>query len=212
MSLPQTFRQLGTALGVSSSKAHTLARDLGLVKGPDGWDVEAFRRAMTPAAAPAAPVERAAPAAAVDRDVKPEKDVDPLAIAREAVLRAKTLLDQADAFGAPRALETLKKVLEELRRTQAGELELEERKGELVSVDDVRAVAAKIGRKFVEGLERLEGRLAPQVELWLADPSFRALEPAERMRSIRKWAAGQTSVAREITAEEVSALLAAEAA
>lgn len=211
-------RRLAIVLGCSKTVASERAREPWFPpRRPDGtWSrrqvLAAVEQHERPPAAPApTPDDRP------DRDLHAvlESSRDPVELARAAVpLAARRFAaahDRGDIREVTKTTSDFARALEELRRTEAGMIELRKAREEVVSVDDMRAVGAKVGRKFVEACERLESRLAAQVEVWLADEQFRTLEPAVRGRSVRAWVASQTNVARTITADEVKSMVDAEA-
>lgn len=218
MDRAKTYAELGSALGVSTSQAHKLAREVPLTKGLDGWDVLAARaaveahkrRKVAPLVPAVTPATAAPPATAIASSPAPAPEVDALTIARTSLRRAVELLQAADPSNLPRALESVKKSLEELRRTEDGVLKLARAKGELIDLDVAKAVAARVGRRFVNALERLEVRFAGQVELWAFDPAFKALETEARIRAVRAWVLEHTTAARRLEADEIGLMIAAE--
>lgn len=216
----RSIKALGDALGVSKSTAHGYSLEPWLPARDAGgfWDVDACRRALAahrrgetpaPASAPSSPAPSHQPATA-------DAPLDPVAVAEKALRAAATRLDQVVAGGKPHALgaalESVKKCVEEMRRSQAAALELAKKKGDVIDLEVAIAVAAKCGRRFVDALARLEVKFAHQLELWLGDGDFRALDPLERTRRVRAWVVEQTTAARELEATEIEKLVAAESA
>jgi hypothetical protein len=234
------IRELARELGMSVGLVHKhLASGTLPAKGPAGYDVEAARRALDAKAegAAAAIANMASPAnpssqkycdmpgcdEAVDLATKYcsthkgsiyaiRERFDPLAIAEKNVRRAQELVETAGAVELPRVIDGVNKALLEHRRTHAGELAIAKTEGKVISVDDARATIGKVSRTFVTVLERLEAKLASQVELWVFDQELRALEPPARRRAVQEWFAAQSEVVRRLTAAEIERMIAEEVA
>lgn len=226
-----SVRSLANALGVSTSRGHALSKEPWFpVRQADGWDVAACQKAVaanrrgetpSPAAAPPSPTATSSPPTspvdAGDVGALAAGD-DPIAVARAALKVASWHLATHAELGPeshPRsaewlrnALEGVKRSLEELRRCEAGYLELAKERAQVVEVEVAKGVVAIAGRRFVASLDRLEVALASRIERWLFDAEFRALEPAERRRQVRAWAIEQTTAARSLEAEEIDRLVA----
>jgi hypothetical protein len=240
-----SVRSLAGALGLSKSQVDRFTREPWWpARGPDGWNVEACRAAYsanvnarkglaapapTPQTAPteavaSTPVHRdpGAASAPVDERAKPHLEAlraagDPLDGLRAAYQLAALRLAAGMETGAfpARAIGDLTRTVEELRRTEAAVLEQRQARGELVETATARALLEASARRFNAALERLETRVAAQVEQWVADPQFRAAGVEERAATVRAAVRALTRQARTeeggaAVAEELRAAVAAE--
>lgn len=221
-----SFRALADAMGISVSRVHALSKEDWFPKRGDGWWVvddclgalarhrrgdppaSAFGRAEIPSSTNPLIAARAredepsvSTAEPEDRKVLSEAR-DPLDVARAAMRLASRRLADAGPKESSRALEDVKRSVEELRRTEEGYVKLALQRGELVERSVAKAVIGAFGRRFVLALERLESRVASQVELWIADPAFVAATVDERGNVVYAWVKRQTSQARLAETEE----------
>ncbi|MBX3465297.1 MAG: hypothetical protein KF878_00170 [Planctomycetes bacterium] len=109
-----------------------------------------------------------------------------------------------------RDFDSFRGTLDGLRQAEAAYLDLERERGELIEREAARGCMGRLAHRFVLGLERLEVRVAAQVELWLADAAFRELSVDERARTVRAWVAAQTRQARVEQVEDLERLIAGE--
>lgn len=224
------LRELARELAMSLGKAQGLVnRGVLPSKGANGYDVEAARAALAAAepsstAAPRAPEPPSssgpAPTASASSTAtsspttpSPTPDeIDPLAIASENLLRAQEFSRGTQGPEFSRSLDTVKKALEEHRRTQVGELAIARATGKAISLDDARATIGRVSRLYISTLSRLEAKLAGQVELWVHDEDLRALEPLARRRRVQEWFGAQVEVFRRLDAAEIEKMIAEETA
>lgn len=111
-----------------------------------------------------------------------------------------------------KAVESLKRSVEELRRAKQSFVDLARERGELIERDVGKACMGQLADRFVKALERVEAGIAAQVDAWWADPAFQALETDVRRRAVRAWIAGHTRAARVEEAAELERMVAAEVA
>lgn len=139
-----------------------------------------------------------------------ETSVDGPTIARALVrLMARAFARDVRGGRSPRH-DHAKKALEELRLTEAGWLELERERGTVIERTVARACMGQLANRYKLSLERVETRLAGQVEAWLGDPKFLALPTEDRGRAVRQWITSETRSAREVEAIEIERMIAAE--
>jgi hypothetical protein len=208
-----TPAELAEVLGVGRSKAYALAKEpwLAALRGPDGWDADAVVRARTEQG-------REAGLEVTDADAQVLASADhPVELVKAAVRLAARRLARDPKASRSKLLDDLNKAVDNLRLTEQGFLELTIRRGELIERDVAKACMGALARRFVLACERLEVRVAAQVELWLADEKLRALSTDERGRAVRAWVAQQTKQARlgetdDAAREEIEKMIAAEVA
>ncbi|MEN6533789.1 MAG: hypothetical protein ABFD89_09020 [Bryobacteraceae bacterium] len=87
---------------------------------------------------------------------------------------------------APRMLEDLKRQAEELRKAEQDYVELAMRQGELIELARAVQISGDLAARLVQAGENLERDIARQVEVWMHDDAFRALDADERSRKIRQ--------------------------
>lgn len=138
--------------------------------------------------------------------------LDPEATALEQVraaaqLTAAQLGREPDRYGG---VDAVKKTFEELRRSEAGFVELEEHKGRLIDRDVAKAVCGQVASRAVQALDRFESKLAGQIEVWLGTREWVELGAEERSRRVRTWAQEQSRASRVEWAGEVERLIEAE--
>lgn len=123
---------------------------------------------------------------------------DPLEITRASMRLAAARYAEEIAKGdpSPRAAEDLKKASQELRNAETGFLELAKSRGELIERDVAKACMGQLAQEFVRALERLEMRVAAQLDSWLGDPEMRDLDTEARGKIVREWLGTQTRAAR----------------
>lgn len=173
--------------------------------------------ATTLAAAPA-PAATAPPAARRELDDRDRQLVEALRGEADAVQKIKASVDMlarrlADGITGEGAVPArvagdMATLARELRVAEAQLLEVQRSRGDLVERDVARATCAALGTRFVAGVEALVGGLATQVEVWLADPAFRALAADQRAVAVRAWAERQARATRAAAAEELEQLVA----
>ena len=190
----KTVRDLGLILGCGKSKAARVAKEpwLAALRGPDGgWDEDEVRRVFEHRNRDAGLTVQK-----VEEEVLAASD-DPVALARVGMRVAARRLARPDPkTSSSKLLEDLTESLGGLRKTEAGYLEMAQRRGALIERDVAKACMAAVTRRFVLACERLEVRIASQMELWLVDPGLRALSPGERVKVVREWVRVQTKQAR----------------
>lgn len=171
-----------------------------------------------PAAAPPPPSTPAAPAPRRELDDRDRQLVEALRGEADAVAKIKASVDMlarrlADGITGEGAVPArvagdMATLARELRVAEAQLLEVQRSRGDLVERDVARATCAALGTRFVAGVEALVGGLATQVEVWLADPAFRALAADQRAVAVRAWAERQARATRAAAAEELEQLVA----
>lgn len=181
--------------------------------GPTASATPVSSPGATPATPPGPPRDRVARAAEVA--ALRNAGVSPIERARAVLVAASSAL--ADAIDSEegatgRDFDSFRASLDGLRQAEAAYLELEQKRETLIDREAARAAMGGLARRFVLGLERLEVRVAAQVELWLADEAFRKLSVEERSRAVRAWVAAQTKQGRVEETAELDRLIAAEVA
>lgn len=200
--------ELADVLKVGRSKAYALAKEpwLAALKGAEGWDEDDVLRAQAAQTAGAGLEvgdEDAKVLAAAD---------DPRELAKAAVRLAARRLARDPKASRSKLLDDLNKAVENLRLTEQGFLDLDLRRGKLIELDDAKAACAKLARTFVSALERLQARLATQVELWRGDPEHARLDAEGRARAVRGWLERELGTERSFTESQIRAVIAAEVA
>ena len=104
-------------------------------------------------------------------------------------------------------LEDLKKQSEELRHVREAYIDLAERSGELISRDVAKAVAGGLAQRVLNILNTVENSIGTQIEIWLADESFRLLGTEERTRQVRQWFEVQARAARDTEAATIDKMI-----
>jgi hypothetical protein len=139
-------------------------------------------------------------------------DASPLEISRAAVQLAARTYGQGLTSGSvgARALDELKRALEELRRGEEDYLSLEIRRGVLIPRDVAKAVAGGLAGRLVQVLNNVESILGTQVEIWIGDVDFRDLTTEKRRRQVQDWFSAQARSLREMEAKEIEAMVADE--
>lgn len=204
-----SVRELAASLGLSKSQAHRWSKEPWFPsQASDGtWSLLEVRKAIAARSAPEKPSNpliahaEAQKAAAVlpvtnDADRQTLADAkDPLEIARAAARLASRATAAPTGLALVEALESLKRTLAELRMCEADFLELAKKKGEVIERDVAKVCMGKLSARFVLALERLETRLAGQVELWVSGNTLPEA-PEDRSRVVRKWIVDQTAALR----------------
>jgi hypothetical protein len=188
--------------------------------------------AMAPGSAPAAAVTAAsAPTAMPDpapprprprshEDLSTDEDADLLAVllsgkasALEITRATMQLVSRRVARAhlawtlGPNDLDALKKSLQELRTAEAGYIDLEKSRHELIPRDDVRAIVAECCGRLVRVLGILENTIVMEFSVWLADPKVAAMGADERGRLIRGFISNTTRSARTEEADAIDRLI-----
>lgn len=156
------------------------------------------------------PVALAAELAKLRHPSAPPTERAEAALVAASFALADKVASEEGAVG--RDFDSFRTTLDGLRQAEAAYLELEQERGTLIGRDVAMAVMGQIARRFVLALERLEVRAASQVELWLNDAAFRALDSDARGRVVRAWVQTQTRQARlgesePAAAEEIARLV-----
>lgn len=213
-----SVRALAAALALGKSRVGDLSNEPWWpAKGPQGWEVAAcvaayqqHVRGRAGADAPIAAGPPPAEQAAAPRERKPldarglglveqlRTSDDTLALLSASVqLLSQRLGDGAIDGGVPaRVAGDLKNLAQELRVAQEAAFRRAQVMGELISRDAAKACMGALARRFVLALERLESRVASQVELWLTDGAFAAGTVDDRAIAVRAWVRAQTRQAR----------------
>ena len=213
----KTQRDLARALGVTPGRVSHYKREPWWPgPTPDGFDVEAIRRAVeshrkrpavngTPA--PRQPVAQVRPAQASPLPVG--SDQTPIEILRAAVQLAAGVVAAAHESGTlgVREFDSLKKATDALRLGEAALLKLEVDRGELVPRDVAAEVAGYLGQRCRETVDDIRSRLAPQVSIWLGDPAFMALGDRERQREVSAWITERAHGLLATTARDLEELI-----
>lgn len=131
---------------------------------------------------------------------------DPRAIARAAMILAARQVAQQAQRGAigPQQLDSVKKSLEELRRSEEAWIDIETRRGQLIERDVARAVCGMMAQRLKDLLDRYINSAATQFEQWNQNSAF--CLPANtggRAREIRVW---MENLAFEVRSMEVNAI------
>jgi hypothetical protein len=114
---------------------------------------------------------------------------DPLSMAKAgAVLAARRVATVYERGDSIRELDSLKKTLEELRRSEGDYLEIAREKMDLVEKDAALMTLGALVSRYKAALDLFEVRLAGRVEQWIHDQAFLAKTSEERAREIRVWA------------------------
>lgn len=198
------------------AKAHgrpPLARGSGAVVGAPNELLEHRRRQGGPASSRACPTAEPDPEdARLVATLRVSSDA--LELARAGARVAGRHLATVHEAGASttRDVEGLKAALEELRRTEAGLVELGQARGVLIDRDVALAVAGQLAARFVGALDRFEARLVGQIEAWLGDHNFAPRPTEDRARIVREWVRVQAHAARVTEATELEQLVEAEIA
>jgi hypothetical protein len=137
-------------------------------------------------------------------------DASPLEISRAAVQLAARTYGQGLTSGSvgARALDELKRALEELRRGEEDYLNLEIRRGVLIPRDVAKAVAGGLAGRLVGVLSNVESVLGTQVEIWIGDIEFRNLPTEARRRQVQDWFGAHARSLREMESNEIEAMVA----
>jgi hypothetical protein len=141
-------------------------------------------------------------------------DASPLEISRATVQLAARTYGQGLVSGSvgARALDELKRALEELRRGEEDYLSLEIRRGLLIPRDVAKSVAGGLAGRLVGVLNNVESMLETQVEIWIGDLGFRDLPTEKRRRQVRDWFDAHARALRTMEADEVEAMVVEEIA
>jgi hypothetical protein len=123
-------------------------------------------------------------------------------IAARRVARAHHL----DVLG-PNDLDGLKKSLQELRTAEAGYIDLEKSRRELIPRGDVRLIVAELCGRLVQVLGVLENSIVTEFSVWLADPMIAAMSADERSRLVRDFVMKSTRSARNDEANAIEELI-----
>lgn len=231
----RTMKALGDALGITKARVSQLKNGGKLPPpGPMGWDVEQCRALL--AARKGSKVTASTTKIVKPDDELPpsgdeqelvvrlrkkqdsyaekliDPDLDPRETARLAMQAAAALLAGAiqSRTVTSREFDSLKKTLEELRRSESDYLELARRQGELVPRDVAAQVAAQVAVRAVAALARVEVSLAQQVSIWFEDRNFARLPIGDRVQVVRKWFGEQVAQVRNIEAREIERMIQAE--
>jgi hypothetical protein len=215
--------QLANALNLNKGYVSKLSKKAWWPpKTTDGWDVEACRRALAEnirqrsgadeaQAAQEPPTPRIDPSDGLVATLL-RGDASPLEISRAAVQLAARTYGQGLVSGSvgARALDELKRALEELRRGEEDYLSLEIRRGLLIPRDVAKAVAGGLAGRLVGVLNNVESMLETQVEIWIGDLGFRDLPTETRRRQVREWFDAHARSLRMMEADEIEAMVAEE--
>jgi hypothetical protein len=102
--------------------------------------------------------------------------------------------------------------LQELRQSKAAYIELAREAGQLLSRDLTSRMLAECCTRLVSCLTTLQSSIAGEVEVWLADDSFKTKTPAQRRRIVGDYVAAQCSQVRRLEADKIDAMITAAAA
>lgn len=220
-----SIRELAAKLGMSVGRTHGLTKEPWFpTRATRGWDLTEVQRAMEAREAPSSSDRpegeddgeeeepRASSPIGTDDLQVLEAGTDPVAIARTAMRIASRQLAEAGPREKRGSLESLKRTLEELRRTDQGFMAIARERGELIDLEIAKTLVGEAVTRAIRVLERYEVLLASKIESLLADATFAALSPEERARSVRSWAREQTYSLRTMQADELDRMIAAEAA
>jgi predicted DNA-binding transcriptional regulator AlpA len=197
---------LAAALGLQKSRVYELIKLPWFpAKDKDGWaltDVLAAVTRNTAARRVVVPEERQPAVDYPDASGLPDLE-DPLDIATAAVRVAavEVARSQADGGNVAKDLGALTGTLKELRSTEAGLLDLRERKGLLIPTSRAAARAGELGAILVSTLERLEDDVAAKVVELIEDADFLAGTTAERRRYVSEWMRSECRSARDSAAK-----------
>lgn len=162
-------------------------------------------RTVRAAVAPEAPEPPDAKLLSILRD----PSAGPVEVARATMrLAAKRL---ASSVGE-REIESMKKSLEELRRSEAGYMELAKQRGTLIERDVAKAVIGQTVARAKRALELVEVKLGAKLEEWWSSGEMEKLGPEDRKRVARSWLAEQALSVLGMNADEVEKMIASEIA
>ena len=183
---------------------------LASAEAPRAPEKPAEKRAPTPPSPPKIPAQTPL---AMESDPLVQalkmRGGDPLEMSRAAVgLMARQIATQATAgtISAPQ-LDSLKKSLEELRRSEEAYLELATRRGELLEREHAKAICGDMANRLNMCLDRIINQLARQIELWLIDDKFKTTDTEGRGRQVRTWIETTCTEVRRLEAEEIDRLI-----
>jgi len=221
----EQLTQLADALNLNKGYVSKLSRKPWWPpKTTNGWDVDACRLAIAEnvrqrCGSRAEAQEQATPAPRVDPAdglvaTLLRGDASPLEISRATVQLAARTYGQGLVSGSvgARALDELKRALEELRRGEEDYLSLEIRRGLLIPRDVAKSVAGGLAGRLVGVLNNVESMLETQVEIWIGDLGFRDLPTEKRRRQVRDWFDAHARALRTMEADEVEAMVVEEIA
>lgn len=104
-------------------------------------------------------------------------------------------------------LDDLKKTLQELRQAEADYIALGEAQARLIDRGIAMQIVGGMAGRLVRCFSLLENTLVGQIEIWLADPSIKALPTDDRRRQIREYIARAGHEIRSQEADDVDALI-----
>lgn len=128
-----------------------------------------------------------------------------LDITRATVFMAAQQVVKAGA--SPNSLDALKKTLQELRQAEAGYVELEKSKRELISRPEVVAIVGACCSRLVRAATVLESAIATEFAVWLANPKLKEMAADTRARLVRAFVSKTCREVRSLEAEGVEKLL-----
>lgn len=208
-------RGVGEVLGIPKTKAAVLVKEPWFPpRGPDGsWSTAEILAAVEARNAGRAPpvVHEARSSAGVG--LRSQNPTERQTAAAEIAARYLEKADQDGDFdGVAKALASIARSHEELRRGETDAVALAKEKGTLIERDAAKACMGELASRFVRALERLEARLSTQVEAWISDETFRTGTAEARQREVRAWASKQAIAGRNDEAGELEKMIAVEIA
>lgn len=134
---------------------------------------------------------------------------DALTISRASMQMASRLVAKAAVAGTLGAmdLDGLKKTLTELRGAEAGYIEIEKSKRNLIERSEVDEIVGCCVGRLVKCLSVVENSIATEVDLWIADPKMQAMGSDDRKRIAREYVARVCFAVRKQEADDVRALI-----
>ncbi len=132
-----------------------------------------------------------------------------LEVSRAAMQLASKKLGSAslsDNVGG-RDFDDLAKALQELRQAEAGYIELEEKRGQLIARDKVKQLVGGCCTRLIQCLDNVIAGISTEVDVWTADPAFAALPADDRHRKVRTYVDRVCREVRQQEADGVSALI-----
>lgn len=203
---PDVIEACRQALRKGIVTAHGIREEAKCAMGPAGLVARLYKQEKLP------PID--APWCFVDASHSPQLDTlrqshDALELARAAAsLCAQQMADSFESgANVGKEATALKGALYELRRVESDMLDLDRRRGLLVTRAAAAMAGGAVAAYLVRVLEDYEAQLAQQVEMWLGDPKWVAQESGARLARTREWARRRSADVRALAAKGVDAQL-----
>lgn len=112
-------------------------------------------------------------------------------------------------IAGPNDYSSLNKSLGELRQAESDYVDLEEKRGQLIPRDVVKATAGMLISRLVQCVGILENSISLEFAIWLADPKIQQMSSDDRARKVREFVATKCREVRESEADSIDSLVAA---